>query len=118
MSNNTQDLSKFGYRELAMGADLLRAILRDLPDDFEDDGITVEFNPNSGEVFLTNSGYQVAVLDKRGELESFYSTPYEGLEGTWAELVEQYQDMHPEDQEYIRAIADGRELPHLAKALA
>jgi len=29
------------------------------------------------------------------------STPYEGVEGTYDELMEQYEDLHPEDQEYL-----------------
>jgi len=36
---------------------------------------------------------------------------YEGLEGDFDELLEQYEDMHPEDQEQFRGIAEniGRE---------
>ncbi|UOF77975.1 hypothetical protein [Caudoviricetes sp.] len=109
----TTDLSKFGYIELDMAADLLKAISRGVPDDFEDDGITVMFNRNSGMVFLTNAEYQVAVLGDDDKLVSFYSTPYEGHEGTFEELKEQYDDMNEEDQEYMRDIAEanGYELP-------
>ena len=76
----TTDLSKFGYRELAMAGDLLKAIKNGLPDDFDDDGITVMFNTHSGYVFLTNSDYQVAMLNDK-KLESFYSCPNCGEEG-------------------------------------
>ena len=97
----TEDLSKFGYRELNEAGKLLLAIEKGLPDDFYDDEIKVGFNRNSGYVFLTNSDYQVAMIDDEGKLYSFYSTPYEGREGSYEELLEEYDDMHPEDQEYM-----------------
>lgn len=102
MSDNTQDLSKFGFRELDEAGRLLTAIKNGLPEDFDDQGIAVEFNPNSGNVFLVNSDYQVAMADDEGNLYSFYSTPYEGREGSFADLVEEYDDMHEEDKEYMR----------------
>ena len=75
----TTDLSKFGARERHMAADLLKAVDR-LPDDFDDEGITVMFNMHSGNVFLTNSDFQVAMMND-GKLESFYSCPECGHEG-------------------------------------
>lgn len=102
MSENTRDLSKFGYRELDMAGDLLKAIKNGLPEDFDDQGIAVEFNPNSGNVFLVNEDFQVAMVDDEGNLYSFYSTPYAGLEGSFEDLAEEYKDMHTEDQEYMR----------------
>lgn len=109
---NTRDLSEYGYRELDMAGDLLKAIKNGLPDDFGGDGIAVEFNPNSGEVFLTNDEADVCMA-VNGQLESWYFTPYRGLEGFWEDLVSEYPDMHPEDQEYMRNIASGRKLPTL-----
>jgi hypothetical protein len=98
----TEDLAEFGTRELKEAGKLLTAIGRGLPDDFYQDGIKVGFNKNSGYVFLTNSDYQAALVDDDGELYSFYSTPYEGREGSYQELMEEYEDMHPEDQEYMK----------------
>ena len=98
----TEDLAEFGTRELKEAGKLLTAIGRGLPDDFYQDGIKVGFNKNSGYVFLTNSDYQTALVDDDGELYSFYSTPYEGREGSYQELMEEYEDMHPEDQEYMK----------------
>jgi hypothetical protein len=80
MENITIDLSEFGYRELDMAGDLLKAIKDGLPDDFNDDGLTIMFNTHSGYVFLTNSDYQVAMLTDK-KLESFYSCPNCGEEG-------------------------------------
>jgi hypothetical protein len=69
-----------------MAEELLKAWrTRGLPDDFEDDAVTVSMNVNSGYVFLTNSEFQVAMmngdLDENGKLESFYSCPECGNEG-------------------------------------
>jgi len=97
----TEDLSKFGYRELDMTGDLLKAIKKGLPSDFYDEGIKVGFNMNSGYVFLTNEEYQVAMVDDEGKLYSFYSSPYEGKEGSYEDLKEEFEDMHPEDQEWF-----------------
>ena len=98
----TTDLSKFGFRELEETAQLLTAYINGgVPEDFEEDGVTVMFNQNSGYVFLTNSEFQAAMLDDDGKLYSFYTTPYEGLEGSYEDLMEQYKDMHEEDKEYM-----------------
>ncbi len=77
----TTDLSKFGYRERVIARELLEAWeVQGLPEDFEDDEVTIMFNAYSGNVFLTNSEYQVAMMcdDK---LESFYSCLNCGKEG-------------------------------------
>lgn len=74
-------------------------------------GITVMMNQNSGNVFLTNSEFQVAMLADNGTLYSFYSSPYEGKEGSFEDLLTEYNDMHHEDQEWFRDVAKniGRE---------
>lgn len=103
--NNTRDLSKFGYRELDMAGDLLKAIKNGLPEDFDNQGIAVEFNPNSGEVFLVNDDCQVAMVSD-GELYSFYSTPSEGREGSFEDLAAEYSDMDQDDKEYMHSLAE------------
>ena len=86
----TTDLAQFGAREKAMAGDLLLAMSdKGLPLDFYDDQVTVMMNRNSGNVFLTNSDYQVAMLTDAGNLESFYSCPQCGHEGF-------FKDMHPD----------------------
>ena len=80
---------------------ILKAIKKGLPSDFDREGIKVGFNKNSGNVFLTNAEYQVAMVDDEGNLYSFYSSPYEGKEGSYEDLKEEYDDMHPEDQEWF-----------------
>ena len=79
--STTTDLSKFGYRELSMARELLEAWeVQGLPKDFENDEVTIMFNLYSGNVFLTNSEFQVAMMCD-GKLESFYSCPQCGNEG-------------------------------------
>lgn len=98
----TTDLSKFGFRELELLELLLAAMRKNgLPDDFENNGVTPMFNMKSGEVFLTNSEYQVA-MEADGKLESWYSCPICGHEGfledmdhddEGSECKEYYQDL-------------------------
>ena len=101
----TEALTKFGFRELDIAGDLLKAINKGLPIDFDREGIKVGFNMNSGNVFLVNAEYQVAMVDDEGNLYSFYSSPYEGKEGSFEDLKEEYNDMHPEDKEWFQDIA-------------
>ena len=118
----TEDLADFGYREQEEAKNLFQAWRESgLPVDFWNNGVKIGFNMNSGYVFLTNSDYQVAMCEtnEHGKLElfSFYSSPYEGKEGSFDELLEEYEDMHPEDQEWFQQIADNinrsDELPDL-----
>lgn len=89
----TTDLSKFGWHEKRMAAELLTAACTGLPSDFYDDEITIMLNTNSGNVFLTNSKYQ-AVMMNGNKLESFYSCPICGHGGFLEEI-----DHNPDDEE-------------------
>jgi hypothetical protein len=109
--STTTNLADFGYREIKMVRDLLNAWLDNgLPEDFEHNGVTVMMNKNSGNVFLTNDEFQVA-MESGGELYSFYTSPYEGREGSFEDLLAEYEDMHEEDKEWFKDIAKniGRE---------
>ena len=98
----TTDLSKFGSREKKMAGELLTVMSRDgLPDDFYNDEVTVMMNSYSGNVFLTNSDYQVAMMNG-DDLESFYSCPICGHEG-FAENMQHNED-DSECQEYLKDI--------------
>ena len=84
----TTDFSKFGYRERKMAEELLQAWNSEgLPDDFEDNEVTIMMNMDSGNVFLTNSEYQVAMMNG-DTLESFYTDLETGEEGFLDELSE------------------------------
>lgn len=98
----TTDLSKFGFRERRLAAELLLASCdQGFPQDFEDDGVTVMMNRNSGLVFLTNSEYQVCMMNG-DKLESFYTCPQCGHEG-FKEDMEHGED-DPECQRYLQDI--------------
>ena len=118
----TEDLADFGYREQEQAKDLFQAWRENgLPIDFENNGVKIAFNMNSGYVFLTNSEYQVAMCEtnehNKLELYSFYSSPDEGKEGSFDELLDEDEDMPPEDQAWFQQIAENinrsDELPDL-----
>ena len=103
----TTDLAKFGVRELREAAELLTAYCEGArPADFDADGVTVMFNMHSGMVFLTNAEYQVAVSDGQGDLASFYTSPYEGHEGTLFDLRADFDrdDWDHEDIEWLEEL--------------
>lgn len=107
-SVTTTDLSDFGYRELAMLEELLKAMREQgLPDDFYDDEVIPMFNRISGNVFLTNSDYQVAMLNG-DNLESWYFLSYHGNEGFLDELLDEYNngDIKEEDFEQLADILE------------
>ena len=99
-SATTTDLSDFGYRELAMLEELLKAMREQgLPDDFYDDEVVPMFNRNSGNVFLTNSDYQVAMLNG-DNLESWYFLSYYGNEGFLDELLDEYNNGNIKEEDF------------------
>ena len=101
----TTDLSEFGIRERDMAEELLRAWrTQGLPEDFYDDKVEIMMNKFSGNVFLTNSDFQVAMMNG-DHLESFYTLSYNGHEG-FLEDFENYKedDLHREDWEQLKQI--------------
>ena len=107
----TTNLSNFGYRELIMLEELLKAMREQgLPDDFYDDEVHPMMNQSSGNVFLTNSDYQVAMLNG-DKLESFYFLSYHGNEGFLDELIEEYDNgnIKVEDFEQLADICEENE---------
>jgi hypothetical protein len=97
----TTNLAEFGYQELKEVRDLLDAMIKEgLPQDFENDGVHPMMNQNSGNVFLTNSEYQVAMMNG-DKLESFYSCPQCGHEGFKDEME---HEGNKDCQEYLESI--------------
>ena len=77
----TTDLADFGWRERQMLIDLLQAWNEQaLPEGFSDDEVRPMMNRNSGNVFLTNSDFQVAMMNG-DKLEIFHCCPDCGHEG-------------------------------------
>ena len=104
----TTNLSDFGYRELAMLEELLKAMREQgLPDDFYDEEVHPMMNQNSGNVFLTNSEYQVAMMNG-DKLESWYFLSYHGNEGFLDELLIDYENGNilEEDWEQLADICE------------
>jgi len=84
----TTRLEDFGWREIKLAAELLNALVEQgTPDDFESDGVHLMFNKHSGCVFLTNSEYQVAMMNG-DRLESWYTDFEDGTEGFLEDLPE------------------------------
>ena len=104
----TTNLSDFGYRELVMLEELLKAMREQgLPEDFYDDEVHPMMNQNSGNVFLTNSEYQVAMMNG-DKLESFYFLSYHGDEGFIGDLMCDYYhgNIGEEDFEQLADICE------------
>ena len=99
----------FGEWQLDLAIDLMSAAKNGWPDDFELSGVNIYYNPNSGVVFASNSEAQV-VIEENGYLYSFYTTPYDGKEGTAEDLLNDYKQFPEswteEDVEYLREICE------------
>lgn len=81
MNYTTTDLKDFGYYELKETARLIQAKIDwGFPDDFYEDEVTIMMNKKSGNVFFTNSNFQVAMMNG-DTLESFYYCYECGHEG-------------------------------------
>lgn len=85
--STTRDLSKFGARELRLAQDLLTAYL-EKDDSCLGDTVAIEFNFNSGLVFMVDSEYNVAVLHDTGNLVDFINCPECGFEAPAPEFEE------------------------------
>ena len=93
----TADLSTFGNRELMIASDLLRAYAENRAD-FLGDNITLNFNSNSGYVFLSDEDYRVGVLaDDENKIVEFFSCPNCGYEGTQEDAKSELKDFEAND---------------------
>jgi len=104
MTANTRDLASFGYRELALAGELLKTLkTKNDKTKFLSHPLSIEFNPNSGNVFLVDDDCNVAMMN--GEyLEDFFSCPICGHEG-FLEDMEHDKD-NEECQDYLKQIKD------------
>jgi hypothetical protein len=98
MTENTNDLGQFGYREIEIAAKLLTAYCENKS--ILDDGVKVEFNPNSGNVFLVDGNYNVAMMNG-DKLEKWYNCPYCGQEGFLEDMKHE-----PQNEECARYIEE------------
>lgn len=106
---NTRYLNGFGWRELDLATDILNAMKEDgLPDNFEDDEVQLEFNPNSGNVFLVNAEFQSAMMNG-DTLEIFYQCGNCGAEGFEGEFVDDDGAPHVFDSGYVTCEVDNED---------
>ena len=102
------NLCDFGNRELGLLEELIRAMREQgLPDNFYDEKVHPMMNMHSGNVFLTNSEYQVAMMHG-GKLEQFYTLAYHGDKGFADELYIDFKNgnIGTEDYEELAAILE------------
>lgn len=81
---NTNDLNKFGYREYEMASQLLKLLSIgqwESEDEQLGDGIKLEFNTNSGNVFLVDDNSYVVMVNDSDKLENWLSCSNCGAEG-------------------------------------
>ena len=99
MDTTTTNLADFGPCERHMAARLLDAAF---PEGFYDSGVTIMLNRESGNVFLTNEDYQVAMFNG-DKLELFHSLPYGGAEGFLGDLFEENSpdELNSDDTLYL-----------------
>lgn len=108
MEQNTNDLSKFGYVELKETARLLNAYIEDT-DVMPWDGVKVEFNPNSGCVFLVDEDFNTVMMNG-DKLELWYNCPICGHEGFLEDMPHHSDDNDEECQEYLKDIGASQEV--------
>jgi len=82
-------------------------IEKGLPDGFCHDEVRPACNKMSGYVFLTNSEYQVVMINGEN-LELFHHLPYSGYEGFLEDILNEKHpdDLHRDDVEFVLDAAD------------
>ena len=76
--------------------------------DFYPEDVAIFKNTDLNIIFMANDEYSVLVY-KDGELVSYYTSPYAGIEGTFEELSEQYDEMSEEDKEWFNEVKSARQ---------
>ena len=109
--SNHNDLSKLGKREISQLSQLLEKVSNNkltlLAETFISNGINWEYNPNSDNLFLVDSDYNVLMYnDDLDLLDLWLFSPYYGYEGFLHDVLIQINDnineIHIlEDIEYI-----------------
>jgi len=109
-NTTTTNIAEFGSSEILEASEILKAYAKGQyqhPYFYGEPQLMM--NKNSGFVFLVDDGGEGCnVLMLNGDdLEGFYSSPYEGLEGFYSDLLEEYKkgNMHSEDVEWFEQLA-------------
>jgi hypothetical protein len=103
----TTNLADFGYRELSIAGTLLTAYAENpnVCPYFTNDGVQLMMNQHSGNVFLTDSDYNVLMMNE-DKLEGFYSSPLSFLEGFYSDLLADYENMNDENKEWFKELSE------------
>lgn len=95
------NLEDFGYRELDMAADLLKAYANStVPGNFYESGVQIAVDNSSGDVFLTNDDGDLLVDDGDGNLENYYVLYDSGLEGSAEDLYDGFTSGYVIESDY------------------
>lgn len=87
----TTNLADFGKSQLKTAAKLLTAFADgNIEFLYGDDGVQLALNQNSGFVFLTNSEYEVIMLNSEDKAELFFSDGYIGQEGFKSDILAEF----------------------------
>jgi hypothetical protein len=88
----TTDISQFGYIELETAGKLL-SLYSEYGCEFLTEGLTLNFNQQSGYVFLSDTEYHVGVLDEsEAHIVQFFTCSECGYEGTQESAAEEGKD--------------------------
>lgn len=106
----TTNIADFSTSEILRASEILKAYaMKDWHHPYFYGEPQLMKNNYSGFVFLVDDGGEGgSVLMMNGnKLEGFYSSPYEGLEGFFSDLLEDYKgdNMHREDMEWFEQLA-------------
>lgn len=95
------NLEDFGYRELDMAADLLKAYANStVPGNFYESGVQIAVDNSSGDVFLTNDDGDLLVDDGDGNLVNYYVLSYSGDEGFAEDLYDNFKRGYIDEEDY------------------
>jgi len=117
----TDDLSKFGHRELEEAIALLDAINRDgLPETFNNEDVKILFNSHTGAVFLINSDLQVAMQSTKEDgtgvelylVHTLNTSEYE-YQGSIEELIYEWKYFNYQEREEVTELARQERKLHL-----
>jgi len=88
--DNTRDLSKFGFKELEEAQFLITNLKNKNWEEGNDmefsSGLAIEFNPESGHVFLVDEDCNCVMNNDKGKLENWICCFDCGLEGFRSEV--------------------------------
>lgn len=103
-----QDLSRLGYREIDMLADLLKAYAKNGAD-FLNEGVQWKYNTYSDSLFLVDQDHNVGMInDDTGNFEQWHYCPFCGHEGFAKDFDHKAEDENEgernEHEQYIMQV--------------